>query len=343
VQIIKNGHVRIDFLGGTLDIDPICHILPQTITINAAINLNAKVSIRSSENNILKLISSNYNKTISSEWTELTEENIFQENYFEELNFAAALVYWFKQNKYLINNMGIIVDMNAMAPAGSGLGGSSALGIGIFKGLMSFLNVKLDRISILTIVKNIEAKILKSGPTGYQDYFPSLYGGVLCLKAQKDGVKYLQIYSEQFCNFIEQRVTLAYSNQSRLSGINNWEVIKNFFDDDGKTHEALLDIACLSKKAEKCLKIKDFNKFLELVKEEGKLRAKLFSNIETLPIQVLKKELEGQDNKIGLKMCGAGGGGCFIIIHEKHQMQFVANTLKKHNMDKIAFEIIKPL
>ena len=69
--------------------------------------------------------------------------------------------------------------MESDAPTGSGLGGSSAMGVTIYKALAEYTSVALDRDEAIKIVNGLEGKILDSGPAGYQDYHPALYGGIL--------------------------------------------------------------------------------------------------------------------------------------------------------------------
>ena len=49
-------------------------------------------------------------------------------------------------------------------------------------------NFLISEEKVIEIVGNIEAKSLDCGPTGYQDYYPALYGGVLALIPKMDGI-----------------------------------------------------------------------------------------------------------------------------------------------------------
>ena len=63
------------------------------------------------------------------------------------------------------------------APPGSGIGGSSALNIALHGALNTFTKKGLGKKQMLEAAMNIETQVI-SVPTGWQDYFPPLYGGV---------------------------------------------------------------------------------------------------------------------------------------------------------------------
>src|SRR5439155_3222259 len=123
-------------------------------------------------------------------------------------------------------------ELESGSPPGAGLGGSSAMGVTCFSALSQFCGEKMDRIEAIQKVNSLEARILDCGPAGYQDYYPALFGGVLGLVAKPGKVLVEQLYSNELKNVLESHLTLVYSGETRLSGINNWEVYKAFFNKD---------------------------------------------------------------------------------------------------------------
>src|SRR4029078_1145021 len=67
-------------------------------------------------------------------------------------------------------------------------------------------------------------------PTGVQDYRPAFYGGISAIELGVDGIRRvpLAVPTQE----LQQRLVLAYTNASRNSGINNWDVTKRHIDGD---------------------------------------------------------------------------------------------------------------
>lgn len=238
---------------------------------------------------------------------------------------------------------GLEITLSSGAPAGSGLGGSSAIGVTLYKALCEFLNKEVDVSFAVKIVQNIEGKILNQGVPGYQDYYPALLGGILALKAQVEGVAFEQLYTSDLANYLQSHLTLVYSGISRNSGINNWDVYKGFFDKDTKVVHCLSTIAKLSFEAYECIIKKDYKGLLDKIVQEGSVREELSKGIVPLEIKNLKNELKKSEIGLGIKMCGAGGGGCFLIAHREDKKTQVKQLIDTFGMKELEFTITRPL
>jgi D-glycero-alpha-D-manno-heptose-7-phosphate kinase len=331
-MIKETGSVRIDLLGGTLDLEPINLILPHALTLNAATSLKAEVTIEETDKD-LEIISVDYDSHITYKSTDFNDVN-FSGDFFGPLRFVAKICDFLQLTDKLK------ITLTSGSPAGAGLGGSSTMGVTLYKALLRVKKQKQEACDIIAIVKRIEAEELKCGPTGYQDYYPALYGGILALRPTFAGVEVTQLCDEEIALQMNKRMSLVFSGQTRLSGINNWEVYKGFFDDQGKTKRGLGHIANLSHQAYKCLQNKEMDLFFELIKQEGEARAALFPGIMTKEIENLLHDIRKIDKNAGLKMCGAGGGGCFLVIHESEAD--ISKALQEHKMSKLDFSICKP-
>jgi D-glycero-alpha-D-manno-heptose-7-phosphate kinase len=42
-------------------------------------------------------------------------------------------------------------------------------------------------------------------------------------------------------------------------------------------------------------------------------------------------------------MCGAGGGGCFILIHKRLDPEVIKAKVKAHGMEILPFQVESPL
>ena len=156
MKIIKEGSVRVDLLGGTIDLYPINLILPNVVTLNMATGLKAKAEISSIPKNEIIFYSDDYQTTKSFSLHEIQNIESSDTN-FEYFEFVARIIAFFKPE------VGLQVKLSSGAPTGSGLGGSSAMGAVLFSACCDFFNIDLGKQEIVSIVQNIESRILNAG------------------------------------------------------------------------------------------------------------------------------------------------------------------------------------
>mgnify|MGYP000283025754 CR=1 FL=1 len=331
-----SGSVRVDLLGGTLDLEPINVIIPNTVTLNLATSLKAEVEIEDFEKGKVQIHSLDYETTETYDQSDFTSEKLLGDH-FSYFSFVCQILNHFKLTS------GIKLNLKSGSPAGAGLGGSSSMGITLYGAICKYKGIEINRDEGIKVVRTIEGRILDSGPAGYQDYYPAVYGGVLALHPRLDGVEVEQLYSEELKNYLEKNISLVYSKQSRLSGINNWEVYKGFFDKDERTRKGLMQIADLSEKAFNSIKNKDFQGLGEMISKEGATRKELFPGIVSEKMDMVYNKIVQAVPNAGLKVCGAGGGGCFLIIHPQDKRELVESIVSENDMEILPFSVDKPL
>jgi D-glycero-alpha-D-manno-heptose-7-phosphate kinase len=335
-QVTTEGSVRVDLLGGTLDLNPINLILPNVVTLNVATSLKAKVTIKALNFDGVEIISRDYNTAVKFKSSDFTEEKL-RNNFFGNMTFIAHILNLFGLHKE------ISLELESGSPAGAGLGGSSAMGVTCYTALSHYLKIDFDKVDAINKVNAIEALVLDCGPAGYQDYYPAMFGGVLGLVAAPGRVIIQQLYSEELKFALESHLTLVYSGETRLSGINNWEVYKAFFNKDQAVRKGLAEIAYLSKRALECIHQENYSELINLIALEGEERRKLFPGILTPAMQELHGVIKSHGSQLGMKVCGAGGGGCFLLTHHPKDKSTIDNIIEKFQMKKLDFNVEKPL
>jgi D-glycero-alpha-D-manno-heptose-7-phosphate kinase len=330
------GSVRVDLLGGTLDLNPINLILPDVVTLNLATSLKAKVKVNTIDFNGVEIVSRDYGTTHKFNSSDFTEENL-RNNFFGNLTFMAQILNLFGIHKE------VRLELESGSPPGAGLGGSSAMGVTCYSALSHYLKIPFDRVDAIHKVNALEARILDCGPAGYQDYYPAMFGGVLGLIAAPGRVIVEQLFSDELKDVLESHLTLVYSGETRLSGINNWEVYKAFFNKDQAVRRGLGEIARLSHKALDTIHKNNFTDIIELIALEGEERRKLFPGILTPTMQELHSEIKSNGSHFGMKICGAGGGGCFLLTHKPNDRNYISNVIEKFRMKKLEFNVERPL
>ena len=146
------------------------------------------------------------------------------------LPLAAHVVRFFRPKT------GLLVQTDSEAPAGAGISGSSALLIAAVSALNRLNGARHSLEKIREIAQNIEAQILRV-PTGVQDYYPAMYGGVSAIELGPAGIRRtpIPVDLEDF----NARIVLAYTGAPRNSGINNWEVTKAHIDGNRQVPQEL--------------------------------------------------------------------------------------------------------
>lgn len=346
MKVTTEGSVRVDLVGGTLDLQPIALILKDVVTINMATGLKAKVEIETLQDNSFKIFSADYNKEYHYVESDFKEENLYDAgslspHFFKEMLFIILLCKSFNLTR------GVKISLSSGAPTGSGLGGSSAMGITLVEAILALKGKSMQQSSIIEHVRKVEELMLDRGVAGYQDYYPALYGGILSLTPGITEHKVEQCYTAELANFIEKNIVLVYSGQTRNSGINNWEVFKNFFDNKNaegakNTRKGLIEIAKIAQKAYVAIKSKNYEDFLTLIAQEGQAREQLFPGIMTQEMKVVDQQCRKViKNYKGIKVCGAGGGGCFIMVGTK--ISEVEKIVADNKMQILPLKIDLPL
>ncbi len=327
-MISKEASVRVDFLGGTLDLEPIHLIIPDVVTINAALSLKAQVQLESIQEPYLEVYSHDYQK----EW------KLDPKQLESDQPMALVVCLW----KFFGMPTGLRLELKSGSPAGAGLGGSSAMGVALFLALAEHDGASFSRSEVIQIVRSSEAQLLY-GPAGYQDHHPGLYGGILALHPGVESVHVEQLYSVELKAFLESHLSLVYSGQGRLSGINNWEVYKAFLSREQKTDQGLRAIAEISSQGYQALQAQDYSKLLVCIAKEGRLRAELFPNIVTAETQTIYLEAQKLFPELGMKACGAGGGGCYLLLHKPEEKKALQEFLHQQGQQVLPFDIAPEL
>ena len=136
--------------------------------------------------------------------------------------------------RFFAPEQGVTIESDSEAPAGAGISGSSALMIAVAAALNKLTGRGYRMEKIREIVQNIEAQVIRV-PTGSQDYYPAMYGGISAIELGPAGIARTAIYPVDSAD-LNERFVLAYTGAPRNSGINNWEVMKRHIDSDAAVH-----------------------------------------------------------------------------------------------------------
>ena len=296
MQVHSSAPTRIDFAGGTLDIWPLYLFHPGAQTVNAAIQLRAACTVAPSDDGGVWLVSEDTSQTLTAAtWRMLDTDG--------DSRLLAHIARFFEVE-------GVRITTRATSPMGAGIAGSSALTLAVCAALARWQSVEYSPDQLLTLAMNLESRTLGI-PTGAQDYRPALYGGVSAVELGPVGVT--RVALEVDSAELNRRLVLAFSGDSRSSGINNWDITRRHIEGDGALaarFDRIRDIAVAIREA---LVKSDWTELARQVTLEWRERQRLGPGVTTPAIERLMTQAAAAGALAG-KVCGAGGGGCVFFL-----------------------------
>lgn len=323
-MIKSSAPTRIDLAGGTLDIWPLYLFFDNAPTLNAAIDLYATVELKSRRD-----------KTIHIESRDLGLKQTFSS--LKAFPDKHPLELIMRTIRFYRPETGLDVVTHCQAPAGSGIGGSSALNIALNGAFNKLTGRGYKGPQLIEIAKNIETQVLQV-PAGIQDYYAALYGGV---QAIHPGVLKVEVEKLNLdLRNLNARFVLCYTGKPRQSGINNWKVMKAAIDGDRSILQNLDRIKSVSLKMRGLLKKGKLDGFAPLFTEEWNSRKALSPKISAPQIERIIK-LAMQNGALAAKVCGAGGGGCVALFVKKDAKDNVISALTGQGVQVLNFKFVK--
>jgi len=305
----------VDLAGGTLDLWPLYLFHPGAVTVNFAVNILTRCRVTRLTDDKIRL------KSLD---TRVEEE--FRN--FQELCSARKFKHPLAAHlaRFFAPDGGFEVETHSESPAGAGISGSSALMIATTAALARYTGKKLDREQMRVIAQNVEAQLIKV-PTGCQDYYPALYGGVSAIHLDPDGIHHaaVRVAPED----LDRRFVLVYTGAPRKSGINNWEVFKAHINGDKKIFHNFERIGEIARAMHHALSMADWKQVARLLREEWKLRKTNSPRITTPMIEKLVAVAMRQ-GALAAKVCGAGGGGCVVFLTEPETREHISAAIRSY-------------
>ncbi len=328
-NIVAHASCRVDLAGSTLDLWPLYLFHPGAVTVNFAINILTRCQIIPGRD------SSIHFKSIDTGREDhfLNFDEFCQAKKIQH-HLAAHLIHFFMPTGPA-NDRGFTIETNSESPAGAGISGSSALMVATVAALARYTGRQLDREQIRQIAQNVEAQLINV-PTGCQDYYPALYGGVNAIHLDVDGIhrQSIAVAPED----IEARFVLVYTGAPRQSGINNWEVFKAHINGDKRVFRNFQQIGEIARAMHAALESGDWPEVGRLLGEEWKLRR---TNAPGITTPLIDKLIAAAKRKgaVAAKVCGAGGGGCFVLFVSEGSHDSVAEAIRKHGGRVLPFRV----
>lgn len=305
--------LRVDLAGGTLDLWPLHLFHPGARTVNVAISMFAECEVSNTGDSRISVV--------------LTDRGI-ERTYSstEELAGDSEMALVARAIEHL-GVSGVRIVTRTEAPRGSGLGGSSALAVALVRALTELIEQPVEGDDLIHLVRDLETRLL-GVPAGVQDYYPPVYGGLASLHLEPGKIRRTLLRTP--LTELAQHLVVYYSGVAHFSGTNNWEIYKRHIDGDPLITGGLSDISDIALRMERALEARDFQSAGDALAAEWSARKSLIQGISNEEIEAAISEVHA-GGAWGAKVCGAGGGGCIVILCPAEKREAIVSTLAQRS------------
>lgn len=301
--IESKAPTRVDFAGSTLDIWPLYLFHPGAVTLNAAISRYAYCVMQTHApwDERIKLVS----RDIKTEESFASFSALVKAKRYR-LPLLAEIVKFFQPQ----GGFSLITDSEA--PNGAGIGGSSAMAVAICATLDRYTGAGKSKVDWIHISRDAEAIVINV-PTGTQDHYPPAFGGAAAIELPPGGEHRVELRVN--LDELERRIAVCYTGKPRQHGINNWEVFKAQIGGNRAVQNSLERISDVAQKMRFAMEKPDWLEAGRLMREEWSFRKR---NLPTISTKKIDRVIEGarKNGALAGKVCGAGGGGCVVLLIE---------------------------
>lgn len=314
MQLTVTAPNRIDLAGGTTDLYPLYLLMEGGCTVNAAITVRSRARFKTLPGTGVKIVSEDLGESVEADRP-------------DRVPVEGALALVGRAVQALPPTCGLEINTRNDAPAGSGLGASSALLIALLSGLLKLRAEKERSESIIDLAASVETACI-AVPAGKQDHIAAFFGGLSVIEFGYRGfVRRACCEDPDDLARLEEMIVLSYTGEGRFSGMNNWDVTKAFIDNRSGIREKLTEIRDVAKAAADAISSGKWSELPLLVDREWSIRRSLAPGITTPRIEEMTSAARDAGASAS-KICGAGGGGCLITLTEPRKRSRVERALR---------------
>lgn len=207
---------------------------------------------------------------------------------------------------------GVTLSSAGDFPAGAGLGGSSAVGVAMQAAIAAWRNETIDREELVRRSRSVEVNELGVAG-GWQDHYAAAFGGALALSfTDRISVRSLPL-DDALASELERRCVVAYTGESRISGVTITAVLDAYRERVPCVVGALARMGELAQAMADALARRSLDELGGLIAEHWICQRALHQRITTDGIEHILGAAHAA-GAIGGKALGASGGGCVLAI-----------------------------
>lgn len=314
-MIISRTPLRVSLFGGGSDLKVFYEQNPGLV-LSTSINQYIYITVNKKFDDLIRV---SYSKTELTDSVDKIEHNIIRE--------ALKLVGITKGIDIVY--MGDI----PLAGAGTGLGSSSALAVGVLNALYAYVGKHVDAETLARQACEIEIDRL-GHPMGKQDQYASAYGGLNAIQFNADESVFVDpvIFSKQIKQNLESKFLMFYTGIGRLSSTILGEQEKKI----DSNYKPISDVVEIAKQGITALQNNEINKVGSLLHESWLLKKQFASGVSNPELDKIYDAAIAA-GATGGKLLGAGGGGFFLFYCEPEKHDAVRNALSHLKERKFEF------
>lgn len=305
--------VRIDFAGGWSDVPPFSSEAGGEV-VNVAISRYSYATLIADEADEFMLESADYNQYIHA-------LDIRELEYDGSLDLLKAAV-----RRMKIGFGGHLITRSE-APPGSGTGSSASMGVALVGLLDAILGRGMSRMEIAAMANLLETEEL-SIRGGKQDQYAAACGGLSWMAFDDPEVTVEPLApSRDFLLELEKSLLLVYTGKSRLSGDIISTVMDAYVRHEEAMTEPLMNLREAGHRMRDAILAEDLASVGEVLDFNWENQKRLYDNMTTPKIEVLMT-VARDAGLLGAKACGAGGGGCIVLLCEPDREHVVRRSVE---------------
>jgi len=231
---------------------------------------------------------------------------------------------------------GVEVVTIADVPAGTGLGSSSSLTVGLLHALYAYTGKFVSRERLAREACEIEIERL-GHPIGKQDQYAAAYGGLNFIRFNSDDTVFVEpvICSPEVKKELFDSLLIFYTGLRRSSGSILWEQARRAEE----KHGVLVRLSELAEAGREAVGRGDLESFGLLLHEGWQLKRTLASGISRPEIDAWYETARAA-GALGGKILGAGGGGFLLLFCPEERKEAVRLRLSQFGLREfqVAYE-----
>jgi len=323
-MLIVRSPVRISFGGGGTDL-PAYYEKFGGCVLSTSINKYFYTILQKRVDGKIQVISSDLR--VVETWRDISKMDVTS----SALEIPLAAI------KELGRKLSVDLFLASEIVAGTGLGSSASVCVGVLRALTTYLEISLSKYDLAEQAFHIARNILGK-PVGKQDEYAAAFGGFNFIEFNEDGTSCVEPVSLRgdCLRQLESNLMLFFTGVAH----NSWKLLQEQEQSTrkctGATLDSLHEIRELAQRMRAALMKGDVWTFGDLLNESWQAKKRISPNISNSLIDEAY-ELARQSGALGGKIAGAGGGGFLLLFCEEQHQERVREALSKMQLREMAF------